>query len=246
MPPKGSPYWQHFKISQQGVSMAQCTICNALVSCGNKPSQFSNTPLQKHLRNHHKAEYEALVQKTQGESPREKPKETRIQVTLDELEKRKAKWSRDDEMWRRNGRRLAEMVALDMEPLSIVERSGFKRFVEGLQPKFQIPGRKWLTDNGLPSLLRDVKAAIRRDLDKAEWVSFTTDIWTTEHTNIGFSSLTTHWISDGYERKMALLQVQEFSESHTGVNIAERLLKMTAEWGVENKVWTFMQDSNIN
>lgn len=156
------------------------------------------------------------------------------QPTLAEVTNRK--WSRDDQAWKKNAKRLVEMVAIDMEPLSLVERDGFKRFVEGLQPRFDIPGRKWLTDIGMPNLYTDVKAAIQRDLGAAEWVSFTSDIWTTEHTNISFISLTAHWIMPDFKRKMAVLHVKEFTDSHTGINIAESLNGMLDDWSLRSKV----------
>lgn len=161
---------------------------------------------------------------------------TQKQTTLDMMTPNKRKWTPDEAPWKANARRLVEFVARDMQPLRIVEKAGFRQFVEGLQPRFELPGRKWLTDTGLPKLCNDVKERIRRCLDDAEWVSFTSDIWTADHTNVSFISLTAHWISRQFERKMAVLHVTEFSESHSAVSIATYLNIMLDEWGLLGKV----------
>ena len=100
----------------------------------------------------------------------------------------------------------------------------------------KLPGRKWLTDTGIPNLYGEIKAAIQKDLSAADWVSFTSDIWTTEHTSTSFISLTAHWIMPDFERKTAVLHVKEFSDSHTGINIAECLNRMLGDWGLRKKV----------
>jgi hypothetical protein len=81
-----------------------------------------------------------------------------------------------------------------------------------------------------------VKRRIRFCLDDAKWISFTSDIWTADQTNISFISLTAHWTTLDFERKMAVLHVAEFSESHSAVNIATYLNIMLDEWDFLGRV----------
>lgn len=41
-------------------------------------------------------------------------------------------------------RKLMEMIAIDDQPFSIVEDVGFRRFVAKLEPRYTLPGRKYL------------------------------------------------------------------------------------------------------
>lgn len=213
--------------------MAICSVCKQTVSRGTKPSQYSTTPLKKHLAKHHPSVYEEVVAK-QRDAASAQP--TLKQPSLQQALSEKRTWTRDDPKWKANARRLTEMVALDMEPLRVVEKEGFLRYSNGLEPRFEVPGRKWLTDNGMQTLYKDVKGAITTLLEEADWMSFTTDIWTTDCTNKSFISLTAHWINASFERKMAVLHVTEFAGSHTGANIAACMLKMLEEWDVREKV----------
>ena len=158
-------------------------------------------------------------------------------LSLSESIARTRTWDRSEAVWKANARRLAEMVAMDMEPYSLVEPPGFKHFVNGLQPKFEVPGRHWLTDTAIPELYDDIRRQIKADLTEAQWISFTTDIWTANYTNVSFMSLPAHWISPAFERKMAVLHIQEFSESHSAENIASRLRAMLSEWDANAKVF---------
>lgn len=128
------------------------------------------------------------------------------------------------------------MVALDLEPYSIVEHDGFKRFVEGLQPRYSLPSRNYIARTAIPEMYDAVHAAVRLSLDDAKHVSFTTDIWTCDHSNQAYLSLTAHWINQEMERKMAVLQVHLFQDQHTSDNIRLALQEMLVDWGLDKKV----------
>ena len=141
------------------------------------------------------------------------------------------------------------MVAVDMEPFCLVEREGFRRFVNLLQPRFELPSLRYMSDTAIPSLYTSVRKAIEDQLDQALFISFTTDIWTSEHTSRSFMSLTAHWVSKEFQRKMACLHIKEFASSHTGANIAESLHDMLDEWKLKEKVCThgmILQDKKNN
>ena len=46
-----------------------------------------------------------------------------------------------------------EMIALDYQPVSVVEDVGFLRFVAALEPRYNVPSRKYMTETVLESLL---------------------------------------------------------------------------------------------
>jgi len=50
------------------------------------------------------------------------------------------------------------MIALDNQPISMVEDTDFVRFVERVQqPQYKIPSRRYFTETVIPSILDAVK-----------------------------------------------------------------------------------------
>ena len=65
-----------------------------------------------------------------------------------------------------------------MLPISIVERPGFKRYVEFLDPSFTMPTRQRIRDTGLPDLKEAVEQRIRSVFGDIEWFNISLDGWT--------------------------------------------------------------------
>ena len=70
------------------------------------------------------------------------------------------------------------MIALDSQPFSIVEEVGFKRLMKVLKPNYELPSRKYFTSNIIPTIYSRVGAKIKKSIDQASNLSFTTVIWT--------------------------------------------------------------------
>lgn len=52
------------------------------------------------------------------------------------------------------------MIAMDIQPLSVVEDQGFRELIKLLQPKYQLPGRMYFTENLMPKIYESVKVVI--------------------------------------------------------------------------------------
>lgn len=52
---------------------------------------------------------------------------------------------------------IVQMIAIDVQPLSLVENQGFKELINFLQPKYKIPGRKFFTENLMPKIYSSLK-----------------------------------------------------------------------------------------
>ncbi|KAL3112427.1 hypothetical protein niasHT_018520 [Heterodera trifolii] len=55
-------------------------------------------------------------------------------------------------------KRIMEFIAVDLQPLSVVENIGFERFVKEMQPKYVMPGRKFFTNTLMPQIVESIKA----------------------------------------------------------------------------------------
>lgn len=63
-------------------------------------------------------------------------------------------------------------------------------------------------------------------------ISFTTDIWSSDISQMSMLSLTAQWIDHNFEMKRAVLHAQEFPGSHTGTAIASAFDSMFAQWRI--------------
>lgn len=64
-------------------------------------------------------------------------------------------------------------------------------------------------------------------------ISFTTDIWSSDVSQMSMLSLTAQWLDDKFEMQRAVLHAQEFSGSHTGTAIASAFDSMFAQWNIK-------------
>ena len=74
----------------------------------------------------------------------------------------------------------------------------------------------------------------------------TSDIWTSVSTQ-SYITITVHFISDNWELCSRELLIREMEESHTGVNISQRLLEAGKEWGItDERVSGLVRDNAAN
>jgi len=111
------------------------------------------------------------------------------------------------------------MMALDYQPLSVVTDVGFIRLLQVVKPMYKMPSRKYFTDNVLPKIKESIDTKLAELLKDVEFLSLTTDIWSTSLSNESLISMTAHWIGDEFKHMPAILHAQKIKGSHTGVAI---------------------------
>ncbi|XP_073694469.1 zinc finger BED domain-containing protein 4-like [Garra rufa] len=140
-----------------------------------------------------------------------------------------------------------EMIALDDQPFSIVEDWGFRRLIELIEPRYSLPSPRYFSDVFLPALYEVVATHIHKLLDNVTDISFTTDIWSSDISQMSMLSLTTQWINENFELKRAVLHAQKFAGSHTGVAIAGAFDCMFATWKIKkDNVHVVLRDNARN
>ena len=119
-----------------------------------------------------------------------------------------------------------EMIALDNRPFSLVG------LIQHLEPRYSILSRKYITEVVIPRIVDGVTAELHKQLGKAAWLSFTTDIWSTYVSSDCLLSLTVHWLTDSLERKSAVLHAEPLHGSHTGEVLCGHYHRMLAKWNI--------------
>lgn len=223
----------------------------------------ATTSLKNHLKTKHADQYAALINipstsgsnmggtstSTDAKMPAE-PGTSRSkdrQLTLKETSERKLLWDINDPKSIKYHYLIGEMIALDNEPLSLVERVGFQRLMANALPHYKVPGRTYMTEKIVPDIYNRICAKIEASISQAAALSVTSDIWTCQHNNESFLSFTAHWISPEFILEHGVLAMKSFPGSHSGINIAKELNAITERWNIpQSKLHLLVHDSGSN
>ena len=103
------------------------------------------------------------------------------------------------------------------------------RLLRHLEPGYKIPSRTHLTTL-IKKQWKDGQEALGAVLKTPDFISLTTDIWTSRSTQ-AFETTTAHFLSSDWELKR-VLETRLFSGSHTGVRIAEKIKASLKQYGI--------------
>ena len=246
---KRSPIWDYFTVAED-TKFAVCKTCDKSVSRGgNSTKVYTTSNLVNHLKSLHKELHKGYDDKHEKylEEERTKKPSSSKQQTLFELEDKLRQWDINDVRAQRIHRLVAEMIALDTQPFSVVEDVGFVRLVKTLEPRYTLPSRKYLVEKILPTVHRDLMSKVREKIEKVIYFSFTTDAWSASAGTASLLSLTAHWLMDDFTRQSAVLHVQPLDDSHTGEYLGGVYKEMLEGWGIsEEQVHLVLRDNAAN
>lgn len=216
------------------MKFAVCNVCKDKVPRGGSiPRQFNTTNLMRHLRRFHSTEYAEFENlnkpKATGSSP------SLSQPTVSESLHRREPYSRDSKKWKDITTKITEFICLGEQPMSLVEDKAFRSLITCLDPRYDAPGRKYLTDVCLPQLYQIVYNHIESLLKDNVSISFTSDIWSADSCPMSMLSLTAHCIDAKFERHNVVLHCQEFTGSHSAEALVKAYRGMFQAWGIQSE-----------
>jgi len=169
------------------------------------------------------------------------------QPTLAEFAAKRKTWAIDSAEATRVHEAIGRMIAIDVQPYSLVDDAGFKGVVRALEPRYFLPSRKYFSTKVIPEMYDATRARVQSEVDHAKSVCLTADTWTAQNTTESFFSLTAHWITDDFKRRSAVLQCQLFEGAHTGIRLANALMEMLGSWHIEHdRVHVILRDGGAN
>ena len=74
------------------------------------------------------------------------------QLTLNEVKENKDAWTYNHPQHKKITNWIAEMMALDSQPFSIVEDAGFLRLLANVCPRYVMPSRKYFSEKNIPRI----------------------------------------------------------------------------------------------
>ena len=222
--PKGakSPVWAHFGflLDRQGkranTKQVHCFHCREVGAHEKAIVAYCNntTNLQQHLCTWHP---EVLPSTSSSQTARRIVTVSNAkQATLPEMTMPKRKLpGLGKQASEIITRALAEFVARDMRPISLVEGEGFRKLMSVTEPTYTVPSRKTVT-NVLRGMQAEVRERITRELGEVHWVALTTDFWTSAAVE-SYLGVTVHFVTRQWKLEARVLQTREMPTSHTGL-----------------------------
>ncbi|XP_005113603.1 zinc finger BED domain-containing protein 1-like [Aplysia californica] len=139
---------------------------------------------------------------------------------------------------------LLGMIVKDLQPFSVVEDQGFRDFVEGLDPRYELPSRRTITRDLLPRKFKTEEDELKTVLREARHVAITTDLWTSRQTE-SYITVTAHFLAPhtSWKLQAAVLATQKVAVDHTAANIAVLLKDLFEQWDIEEKISSIVTDN---
>ncbi|XP_072401153.1 E3 SUMO-protein ligase ZBED1-like [Diabrotica undecimpunctata] len=243
---KRSKLWNHFQIV--GESKAKCGHCNKIISF--RGGATGN--LSRHMKSMHKAisiEMATYRHQTEDEEEMEdrvvswKKKKvlTHSQAVITSFACRPLSVNKSKQL----DEQLIRVIVKEFQPFRVVEDPEFKKFIQMLNPNYNIPDRATISNSLIPQIYNNIKDVVLKKLSETDAVCLTTDGWTSIN-NQSFISITVHFIDDDNGKqifKSYLLDCIPLDERHTAKNVSDQLKIQADEWGLSNKIAGVISDN---
>ena len=99
---------------------------------------------------------------------------------------------------------LVDMIAVDIQPTSIVEDKEFQKFVNALDPRYALPSRRIIMRNMLPARYAHVSEVLRVQLSSVQYFALNCNLWTSCQA-LGYTTVTCHFVDSSWVLKSAVL-----------------------------------------
>lgn len=96
-----------------------------------------------------------------------------------------------------------------------------------------------------PWTLLTEKNRVANDLNSIDYISLTTDCWTSRTTE-SYISITAHGITNEWKIVNFILTTELMDQRHTNINLKEKLLDIIREWDIYNKTVCIVHDNVSN
>lgn len=138
---------------------------------------------------------------------------------------------------------LAVAIVKHDYPFNMGEHEFFEYFLHGLNPNFKFMSRNTLRSDVL-SLYKLEKDKIYKFLDgQTSRVTLTTDMWTSDHSNVAYACLTCHFINDKWKLKKKIIPFRNVPYPHDGETLFRFVCDLLMEWNLDKKLFSVVVDN---
>ncbi|XP_077361925.1 E3 SUMO-protein ligase ZBED1-like isoform X2 [Festucalex cinctus] len=237
-----SVVWRYFgfRKSDYNQKTILCTICLTKVAA----TGGNTSNLLHHLSRKHVSEYEQCVKLKFAPFAPTHPAVG--QKSLQDALAKGVPYDRESKRWIDITNAITIHLAKDMVALNTVEKEGFKQMMMTLDPRYEVPSRKYFSQVAIPSLYEKYRAKLEAELGGVRHFAATTDMWFSR-TMEPYFGMTIHFISDEWVLQSHCLQTSYFPDDHTGELLAAGLQEALDSWGLpEKKLVAITTDNGEN
>ena len=218
-----------------------CHICRAIIAYSGNTSNITYQ-----LERLHSSEFRKYLKKTgkggksseedmvvdNGEYNQTEAQPEPKQLTLDAAYKRTAPFLQNSPRYCSLLRATSNFIFHTMQPLSLVDEPAFRNLLQVAEPRFQLPHRTHITMKVLPEAYSGVRTAVEKQLAMVSKCTITTDLWTSQHQQRSYMSLTVHFIADNFTLQSKCLQTLEVPQDHDAASLKDVLSSMFSDWKI--------------
>ena len=210
----------------------RCTICKHDIGyCGN------TTNLTYHLERKYPEQFSECCSVRQGSAKAAAASHNEYQPSITECFARKTPYKRGSKRFETCENALMEFICKDFQPVSIVESAGFLNYSKTLDPLYLPASRTHFSRIVIPSKYEKVKDKVMMSVRTAEYISFTTDLWTGCHGR-AYMAITIHYLSpDDMQIHHHCITTQEASVAHNAENLANEIEEVLNKWDIRNRIY---------
>ena len=205
-----------------------CEPIRKLKYCGNTTNLF------KHLQTVHPRVYSDMKkQAKQDASPSSYECSSSNSKSIKECLSGYEKYNSDSPRAKELTKAVGYFIAKDLMPTSVVQGDGFRKLLE---PRYQLPSRKTLSDRVIPTMYNSVKdSKVLPGLKEAKYISLTSDCWTSR-VNQSYISITAYFlkVKSDWQFEHFVLESKKLPGSHTAEHLAEAIKECLIEWEIQD------------
>lgn len=136
---------------------------------------------------------------------------------------------------------VVNLICEGMFPASILDEPTFKSLLKTLDPRYEIPGRKYICSRVLPEKYHTVRDIILKELVDVLWCGISTDMWKSDSQNRSYVTLFVHFLGTGASNSFTIgtrcLKTLEVPEENKAEAITRVWYETFIEWGISSKVF---------
>ena len=223
---KTSDMWEYFKspILKNGKQFTVCMLCNTEIAYHGGTSSMRSNLTRRH--------------------PSKAKSSGQIGVLVGRKTTLTSAWTRtpmSSQMYEKHTYNLALMCALDARPISICQGVGFKNFVKGLNPEYQVPSRPTVIKYP-HKIYAEAKQEVVTQM-RNQSVSLTCDICTSTALD-GYLGVMGHYIDNIWVMHNENISTKAMSDRHNGVNIARAISDVINDFSIKNIPYLLMDNAS--
>ena len=169
---KRSVIWDYFAVNPEDERITICNTCDEAISRGGANTKNYNTSnLRYHLRREHRDKFDELGGKeaerskhNEAELDSKRRKPNARQLTLAQVKENKEAWTYEHPQHKKVTNWIAEMMALDSQPFSVVEDAGFLCLLANVWPKYVMPSRKYFSEKIIPDIFSTIRTKLHKEI----------------------------------------------------------------------------------